>query len=228
MPKRKTTTTTTTSSPSKKRLPSYLNFDHEKYQWKPDINYRQHPELYRIGRGEQGVLTCQPYKDEICPHWRFKTVDIAEKSATTIYQLFLNYLDKNDFVGADLARKFLQMGFTRSRRYANHSSGTKYDKNTYDILPINKETLVCEKAQTAEVFKKKWFEAKDNEKYKELAAQHRQLYEQKLIKKAQLTTADIKDCDDDDKGRKSTKRSKQKVGKRKVSDTVSDENDESH
>ena len=26
------------------------------------IDYRQHPELYPIGRGEQGVLTFQPYK----------------------------------------------------------------------------------------------------------------------------------------------------------------------
>ena len=28
----------------------------------------------------------------------------------------------------DMARKFLEMGFTRARRYANHSSGRKYDK----------------------------------------------------------------------------------------------------
>ena len=27
-----------------------------------------------------------------------------------------------------MARKFLQMGFTRARRYANHSSGRKYVK----------------------------------------------------------------------------------------------------
>ena len=26
------------------------------------IDYRQHPELYPIGKGEQGVLTFQPYK----------------------------------------------------------------------------------------------------------------------------------------------------------------------
>jgi hypothetical protein len=34
-----------------------------------------------------------------------------------------------------MARKYLQMGFTRSRRYANHASGRKYDQKTYDILP---------------------------------------------------------------------------------------------
>ena len=32
------------------------------------VNFRQHPELYRVGRGEQGVLLVQPYKGEIMPH----------------------------------------------------------------------------------------------------------------------------------------------------------------
>lgn len=32
---------------------------------------REHPELYRVGRGEQGVFRVQPYKDELLPHWRF-------------------------------------------------------------------------------------------------------------------------------------------------------------
>ena len=27
----------------------------------------------------------------------------------------------------DMCRKFLEMGFTRARRYANHRSGRKYD-----------------------------------------------------------------------------------------------------
>ena len=27
--------------------------------------------LYRIGRGEQGVLLVRPYTDDICAHWRF-------------------------------------------------------------------------------------------------------------------------------------------------------------
>jgi len=161
---------------SRKRLPSYLNFDRKSYGWKADIDYRKHPELYRIGRGEQGVLICQPYKNEICPHWRFKTVSDARKSSDKIYDLFLNYLDNEDFVGADMARKFLQMGFTRSRRYANHASGIKYDQQTYDILPQEQTNLTNDKAQSAEIFKQKWFQAKDNPIYKQLTIQHRTNY----------------------------------------------------
>ena len=163
----------------KKRLPSYLDFDHENYGWKADIDYREHPELYRIGRGEQGVLTCQPYKSEICPHWRFKTVPEAKESSEKIYQLFLDYLAKNEFVGADMARKYLQMGFTRARRYANHASGTKYNQTTYDILPQEETNLTSEKAQSAAIFKAKWFEAKDHPEYKSQAEQHRTMYETK-------------------------------------------------
>lgn len=38
------------------------------------IDFRRRPDLYRIGKGEQGVLLVEPYKGEILPHWRFKTV----------------------------------------------------------------------------------------------------------------------------------------------------------
>ena len=32
------------------------------------IDFRKQPELYRIGKGEQGVLLVEPYKSEILPH----------------------------------------------------------------------------------------------------------------------------------------------------------------
>ena len=81
--------------------PSYLNFDKETYAWKPDVDYRAHPGLYRIGKGEQGVLICEPYQSETGKYWRFKTPEIAEESSTIIYAKFEGYLSKNDFVGAD-------------------------------------------------------------------------------------------------------------------------------
>ena len=84
------------------------------------IDFRQQPELYHIGRGEQDVLLVEPYKSEILPYWRFTDEEKAQISSEKIYQLFLGYLQQNDFVGADIARKFLQMGYTRARRYANH------------------------------------------------------------------------------------------------------------
>lgn len=55
------------------------------------INFRDHPELYTIGKGEQGVLLVEPYKSEILPHWRFKDPGTAAKSSKAIYALFEAY-----------------------------------------------------------------------------------------------------------------------------------------
>ena len=71
---------------------------------------------YRIGRGEQGVLLVRPYTEVICEHWKFRTPDIARQSASKIYTLYTEYRSKEDFVGMDMCRKFLEMGFTRARR----------------------------------------------------------------------------------------------------------------
>lgn len=52
-------------------------FQQDHYFWKADIDYRAHPNRYRVGKGEQGVLLCEPYKSEIVPFWRFRTSDLA-------------------------------------------------------------------------------------------------------------------------------------------------------
>lgn len=90
------------------------------------IDFRQQPELYQVGRGEQGRLLVEPYKSEILPFWRYKDEASAMKSAEQIYQLFEAYRQQDDFVGMDMARKFIQMGYTRARRYANYKGGKKY------------------------------------------------------------------------------------------------------
>ena len=138
------------------------------------INFRQQPELYQVGRGEQGVLLVEPYKSEILPYWKFKTPDIARQSADKIYSLFLQYKTEDDFVGMDMARKFLQMGYTRSRRYANHKSGRKYAAGSKTVLPREEDPL---KAQAARIFYEKWQLAKTDSVYVRFAARHRDQYE---------------------------------------------------
>jgi uncharacterized protein DUF4385 len=171
----------------------YKNFKNDdemntnSFDYSPDfkkINFREHPELYRIGKGEQGVLLVEPYRSEILPYWRFKTEAIAKKSAEKIYSMFEEYLKNDDFIGADISRKYLQMGFTRARRYANHKSGRKYEKEDPDrtaglaypyssgsrnkgnkILKQERDALNNEKAKAADIFKHYWFMAKDHPRY---------------------------------------------------------------
>lgn len=144
--------------------PSYLNFDPDKYPWKPDIDYRKYPERYQVGKGEQGVLICEPYKSEIGQFWRFKTEAIAMESSEKIFTLFNEYLATGDFVGADMARKYLQMGYTRARRYANYKSGKKYDGHQ-DYALLERGSGDPEKAEAAKVFYARWKAAEANEVY---------------------------------------------------------------
>ena len=107
---------------------------------------------YRIGRGEQGVLLVRPYTEDICQHWRFKTIQEARKSSHLIYVMYMVYRENRDFVGMDMCRKFLEMGFTRARRYANHADGKKYDAEG-NVKPQEPDALTSEKAISARIFK---------------------------------------------------------------------------
>lgn len=140
------------------------------------INFRKNPELYRIGRGEQGVLLVEPYKSEILPHWRFKTPQIAKASAHKIFRLFKQYGSKRDFVGMDMARKYLQMGYTRSRRYANRRSGRKYTTKTRKLLPREEDP---QKALSAQIFYAKWRKAMTDPTYQRLKRRHQEVHEKK-------------------------------------------------
>ncbi|EDT7876820.1 DUF4385 domain-containing protein [Salmonella enterica subsp. enterica serovar Cerro] len=132
------------------------------------IDFRQQPELYQVGRGEQGVLLVEPYKSEVLPFWRYKDEASAMKSAEQIYQLFEAYRQQDDFVGMDMARKFIQMGYTRARRYANYKGGKKYAEdgslNTRGNDPI--------KAAAATVFKGWWDKIRQDEDYMKRKRQH--------------------------------------------------------
>ena len=130
-----------------------IEFDYKLDYKKLDFTDKEVRKLYRIGRGEQGVLLVRPYTNDICQYWRFQKPTIAKKSAQKIYEMYADYRAKNDFVGMDMCRKFLEMGFTRARRYANHKDGKKYDKNG-SVKPQEPDALTCEKAKSARIFKR--------------------------------------------------------------------------
>ena len=129
-------------------------FDYDLDYKKLDFTDEETRKLYRIGRGEQGVLLVRPYTNDICTHWKFRTPEIAVRSSNHIYGMYLDYRDQKDFIGMDMCRKFLEMGFTRARRYANHNSGRKYKKGTRNILPQEPDHATSKYAQSATIFKK--------------------------------------------------------------------------
>ena len=149
-------------------------------------DFREHPELYRVGRGEQGVLLVEPYKGELLPHWRFRTPEVARASAAKIFGLYEGYRAAGDFVGMDMARKFLQMGWTRSLRYANHRTGKKYvgpvprEKRGQSgahgrrVAPKEPDAL---KLESAKIFRERLDAVLRDPAYVSMREEHRRLFE---------------------------------------------------
>ena len=117
-------------------------------------------------------MLVQPYKREILKHWRFRTPELAAVSAASIVKLFLAYKEHGDFVGMDMARKFLQMGYTRARRYANHASGRKFDPDGVR-LPLDRDPV---KAESAAIFWAAWQQVERDADYARMKAEHRKTY----------------------------------------------------
>ena len=138
-----------------------------------NLDFKPNDTRYRIGRGEQGVLLVRPYTDDICIYWKFRTPKIAEKSSRQIYHMYLNYKKEKDFVGMDMCRKFLEMGFTRARRYANHRDGKKYKDGK--VLPQEKDAMTCDKAKSATIFKTFRDMVTKDPKYQSMRADSREL-----------------------------------------------------
>ncbi|WP_076262784.1 DUF4385 domain-containing protein [Intrasporangium flavum] len=150
------------------------------------LDLRAHPEQYRVGRGEQGVLRVPPYKDELLPLWRFRTPELARESAAAIRARFEAYLADGDLVGADVARKFLQMGHTRARRYANHPGGRKYDgpvpedrrgsSGAHGRRELPRGPEDPDKVEAARIFKDAWDAVEQVEAYTSWRAEHRRRF----------------------------------------------------
>lgn len=137
-------------------------------------------QTYRVGKGEQGVFRFVPYKSELLPLWRFRTPALAKESSAALMKKFKSYKESGDFSGMDMTRKYLQMGYTRSRRYANHRSGKKYlgpvpaDKKGISgshgrpLLPRRPD---LEKAKSAEIFRKAWRQVESDPVYRRLKSE---------------------------------------------------------
>jgi len=171
--------------------PTYVDFDHKKFQKKLSTSYDL--------RSEVGVLSYN-YSKKIAPLWHFKTPKMAKKSSAEIYDICVKLLkktaqqilDKNtssieepfyNFIKADICRKFLLMGYTRSMRYYYHKTGTKWGSRTvkikgsskkkteYYILPFDYDP---EKKISAKIFYKAHIKIRESNLYIKLREWYKQ------------------------------------------------------
>lgn len=131
------------------------------------LDLRTRPEEYRIGRGEYGVFHAEPYKGELLPLWTIVDVTSAEATIVALVARFDDYKAQRDFVGMDLARKYLQMGFTRASRYANHPGGRK---RAADGTPLPAGPPDPAKAAVAALYRAAWRSAATDPEYLRMKA----------------------------------------------------------
>ncbi len=130
------------------------------------VDYRQRPYLYHVGRGHQGVMSVEPYKSEIHPFYSITDSVSAFVSASSIYLIFLEYIEQRDFVGADIARKFLSMGRMRCKYFANRMM----KKKSSDV-----RKGVNEKLEASLIFQYFHHEVRGNGEYLRLKERHKKI-----------------------------------------------------
>lgn len=138
-----------------------------------DVDFRARPEEYEVGRGEEGVFKVEPYKSELLPNWKIEDRESAAESAETIYEQFERYKRHGDFVGMDMARKYLQMGYTRAMRYAKYPGGKKY---VDDEEREPQRWYDDEKREIALLFEEKYERVREDGEYRRLKDEHRERY----------------------------------------------------
>ncbi|MEF8773802.1 MAG: DUF4385 family protein [Halobacteriales archaeon] len=140
-----------------------------------EVDVRTDPDSYEIGRGSEGAFRFQPYKDELLAHWTVAEFASARRGAERIYGRFLAYVAADDFPGADMARKYLRLGFTRAMRYAKYPGGRKYDDDGTERDP--RQWHDTEKRAVAQVYRHYWALARTDERYERLREKYRQRHE---------------------------------------------------
>ena len=129
------------------------------------IDLRARPECYVIGRGEYGLFHAEPYRSELLPHWAFRTPEVAAESIERLRERFEAYAAADDFVGMDVARKYIQMGWTRARRYAKRKGGRKYAADGAELPVLAEEDPV--KAESARLFRAALDEVMRDDRYRD-------------------------------------------------------------
>lgn len=90
-----------------------------------DIDYSKNPDKYISTRNSQGVYIVEPYKSDLLPIFKFSSPEKSKRSASRLFNKFLDYKKDNDFVGMDMVRKYLQLGFNLSSRFSKFASGKR-------------------------------------------------------------------------------------------------------
>jgi len=129
----------------------FLKIVKEAGKWKHDINYKLKPLLYEVTNDLGGMYVCEPYKTDLLQVWKFKDAQTSKSSASKIKDMFFDYIKKKDFVGADLAKKYLKAGSEKKVIEENcqfyFNEAYEEIKSSKDYEDLKQEFLLKQKEQ---------------------------------------------------------------------------------
>ena len=95
-----------------KKILAKLNIESLRYRNKlkfpiNNINYRNNPEYYIYTSKVKNIFQIEPYTNEI--ELKFQKLNYNLYNSEILYILFLNYIKDQDFIGADIVRRYIQI-----------------------------------------------------------------------------------------------------------------------
>jgi hypothetical protein len=142
-----------------------------------DLDFRAHPERYHHTPDERGAFKIEPYKSELLPEWGISDLAAAESGAEAIYDRYCEYREADEFVGMDMARKYLQMGWTRAMRYAKYPGGQKYEERDGERVEREPQQWYDEeKREIALVYREALDAVRNDEAYQQRKAEWKEAY----------------------------------------------------
>lgn len=80
-----------------------------------NLNFKKEPSFYRVGTEETGIHVVEPYASLILKQFAVDTLGETKKTVIHVEHLFKTFKEENDFIGMDMARKYLQLGAKTSQ-----------------------------------------------------------------------------------------------------------------
>lgn len=129
-----------------KKILSLLNIQSLRYRKKlkfPNlkINYKKNPEFYVYTFNITDMLNIEPYKNKLSPLLKYKTLIDLNENIELLYNHFFKYIQKNDFIGADIVRKYIQFKLTKLIQDSKNKDRSKYIIKLSEKLEIINDNL---------------------------------------------------------------------------------------
>ncbi len=116
------------------------------------------------------VFNVEPYASELLPYLHFSNERSARYAAQELYDGFMRYREQEDVVGMDMARKFLEIGWLRTRHHVSQVNHLLHSDSPLAHLPGRRALAMADASKT---FHRLLQQARNDPMYRRLIEQRR-------------------------------------------------------